>query len=64
MPGLACAYRAISMSNGSGPTRQDSPTVSSRLIQYFCPLCGLFIAASPNPEVLKIAVLAHACLNL
>lgn len=33
----------------------------SRVNEYYCPLCGLFIAASTNPQFLEIAIRAHVC---
>jgi hypothetical protein len=31
------------------------------LIESWCPLCGLFIAASPDPSKLKTAEDSHCC---
>jgi hypothetical protein len=32
-----------------------------KLIESYCPACGLLIAASPRPEVLRILERIHAC---
>jgi len=32
-----------------------------KLIESYCPACGLLIAASPRPEVLRIFERIHAC---
>jgi hypothetical protein len=32
-----------------------------KLIESYCPVCGLLIAASPRPEVLRILARIHAC---
>jgi hypothetical protein len=51
----------------------DSPRTSSKfsvfkvnprhpkLVESYCPSCGLLIAASPRPEVLRILERIHAC---
>jgi hypothetical protein len=32
-----------------------------KLIESYCPACGVLIAASPRPEVLRILERIHAC---
>lgn len=32
-----------------------------KLIESYCPACGLLIAASPRPEALRILESIHAC---
>ena len=32
-----------------------------KLIESYCPACGLLIAASPRPRVLQILERIHAC---
>jgi hypothetical protein len=34
-----------------------------QLCVYDCPLCGAFVAASPNPELIALAVSQHSCGN-
>jgi hypothetical protein len=33
----------------------------SHVVESYCPNCGLFVGASPNPKLLSAAELAHTC---
>jgi hypothetical protein len=41
---------------------QSAPIPANpRLTVWYCPRCGLFIAASPHPHLLILASRFHAC---
>jgi hypothetical protein len=41
--------------------RHIASPVHPKLIESWCPLCGLFIAASTDPNKLKAAEDSHGC---
>jgi len=43
-----------------GPLRKSNP-YAPRLIESYCPGCGLLIAASPSKKVLAIMERLHVC---
>ena len=48
------------LANHEQPTRKVSP-YSQRLLESYCPGCGLLIAASPSRKILAIMERLHTC---
>jgi len=51
---------AVTRSDGKFSVFKMNP-YHPKLIEAYCPGCGLLIAASPRPDVLRILERIHAC---
>ena len=34
---------------------------SPKILVWYCPVCGCFVAASPHPKIIAVAAARHQC---